>query len=149
MTYFCPALDPPLDGSGRKITTLVRDLEYFIHTKFHQNPSIGSGEEVENVNSLTDDGRTDDGRTTDAGQRVITIGHWSLWLLCPKNVGAQVATITMSKTSVLVPGEDNTSCAWPFYSLVHTSVRKNLSNVIVGVVHVHVFHKTEMISVRV
>ena len=83
VTYFWPALDPPLDGSGRKITTLVRDLEYFIHTKFHQNPSSGSGEEVENVNSLTDDGRTD-GRQTDAGQRVITIGHWSLWLLCPK-----------------------------------------------------------------
>ena len=86
MTYFCPALDPPLDGSGRKTTTLVRDLEYFIHTKFHQNPSSSSGEEVENVNSLTDDGRRTDGRrTTDAGQRVITIGHWSLWLLCPKN----------------------------------------------------------------
>ena len=67
MTYFCPALDPPLGGSGRKTTTLVRDLEYFIHTKFHQNPSSGSGEEVENVNSLTDgrtDGRTDDGRRT-------------------------------------------------------------------------------------
>ena len=63
MTYFCPALDPPLGGSGRKITTLVRDLEYFIHTKFHQNPSSGSGEEVENVNSLTD-GRTDDRRLT-------------------------------------------------------------------------------------
>ena len=83
MTYFGPALDPPLGGSGRKTTTLVRDLEYFIHTKFHQNPSSGSGEEVENVNSLTD-GRTDDGRTTDDGQRMITIGHWSLWLLCPK-----------------------------------------------------------------
>ena len=60
LTYFCPALDPPLDGSGRKTTTLVRDLEYFIHTKFHQNPSSGSGEEVKNVNSLTDDGRTPD-----------------------------------------------------------------------------------------
>ena len=83
MTYFCPALDPPLDGSGRKTTTLVSDLEYFIHTKFHQNSSSGSGEEVENTNSLTDDGRTDDGRTY-AGQRVITIGQWSLWLLCPK-----------------------------------------------------------------
>ena len=80
VTYFCPALDPSLDGCGRKTTTLVRDLEYFIHTKFHQNPSSGSGEEVENVNSLTDDGRTD------AGQRVITIGNWSLWLLCPKNI---------------------------------------------------------------
>ena len=64
MTYFCPALDPPLDGYGRKTTTLVRDLEYFIHTKFHQNPSSGSGEEVENVNSLMDDGRTDGRRTT-------------------------------------------------------------------------------------
>ena len=67
MTYFGPALDPPLGGSGRKTTTLVRDLEYFIHTKFHQNPSSGSGEEVENVNSLTDgrkNGRTDDRRRT-------------------------------------------------------------------------------------
>ena len=58
MTYFCPALDPPLGGSGRKTTTLVRDNEYFIPTKFHQNPSSGSGEEVENVKSL----RTTDGR---------------------------------------------------------------------------------------
>ena len=68
MTYFGPALDPSLGGSGRKTTTLVRDLEYFIHTKFHQNPSSDSGEEVENVNSLTDgrrtDGRTDDRRRT-------------------------------------------------------------------------------------
>ena len=85
MTYFGPALDPPLDGSGRKTSTLVKDLEYFIHTKFHQNLSSGSGEEVKNVNCLTDDGRQTDGRTTDAEQRVITIGHWSLWLLCPKN----------------------------------------------------------------
>ena len=34
VTYFCPALDPPLDGSGRKTTTLVRDHEHFIPTKF-------------------------------------------------------------------------------------------------------------------
>ena len=81
--YFCPALDPPLGGSGRKITTPERDLEYFIHTKFHQNLSSGSGEEIENVNCLTD-GRTDGIRqTTDTGQRVITIGHWSP-ILCPK-----------------------------------------------------------------
>ena len=69
MTYFGPALDPPLGGSVRKTTTLVRDHEYFMHTKFHQNPSSGSGEEVENVKVYrrTDgrrtDGRTDDGRT--------------------------------------------------------------------------------------
>ena len=60
MTYFGPALDPPMGGSGRKTTTLVRDHEYFIPTKFHQNPSSGSGEEVENVKSL----RTPDGRRT-------------------------------------------------------------------------------------
>ena len=44
-----------------------------MYTKFHQNPSSGSGEEVENVKSLRrTDGRTDDdddddddGRTTD------------------------------------------------------------------------------------
>ena len=68
MTYFGPALDLPLGGSGRKTTTLVRDLEYFIPTKFHQNLSSGSEEEVENVKvyrRTTDDGRTDDGRTTD------------------------------------------------------------------------------------
>ena len=82
MTYFCPALDPPLDGSGRKTTTLVRDLEYFIHTKFHQNPSSGSGEEVENVNSLTDDGRrTDDGRTD--GRRTMHDHNRSLEPLAP------------------------------------------------------------------
>ena len=58
MTYFYifgPALDPPLGGSGRN--TLIH--EYFIPTKFHQNPSSSSGEEVENVKSL----RTDDGQT--------------------------------------------------------------------------------------
>ena len=65
MTYFGPALDPPLGRSGRKTTTLVRDHEYFIPTKFHQNPSCGSGEEVENVKSLrTDDGIRTDGRRT-------------------------------------------------------------------------------------
>ena len=61
VTYFCPALDPPLGGSGRKTTTLVRDHEYFIPTKFHQNPSSGSGEEIKFTD---DDGRrTTDGRT--------------------------------------------------------------------------------------
>ena len=64
MTYFGPALDPPLGGSGRKTTTLVRDHEYFIPTKFHQNPSSGSGEEVENVKSLRTDGRRTDGQRT-------------------------------------------------------------------------------------
>ena len=76
---FAPPWILPLGGSGRKTTTLVRDLQYFIHTKFHQNLSSGSGEEVEIVNCLTDRRQT-----TDAGQRVITIGHWSLRLLCPK-----------------------------------------------------------------
>ena len=63
MTYFCPALDPPLGGSGRKTTTLVRDHEYFMHTKFHQNLSSGSGEEVENVKVYGRRRRTDGRRT--------------------------------------------------------------------------------------
>ena len=82
MTYFGHALDPPLGGSDRKTTTLVRDHEYFFPIKFHQNPSSGSGEEVENVKSLrTDDGQTrqTDGRTDD-GQCAMTIAHSSLRL---------------------------------------------------------------------
>ena len=71
VTYFCPALDPPLGGSGRKTTTLVRDNEYLISTKFHQNPSSGSGEEVENVKV---DGRQ---RRTD-GQNKLVCQH-ILW----------------------------------------------------------------------
>ena len=42
LTYFCPALDPPLGGSGRKTTTLVRDHEYLIPTKFRKHPPSGS-----------------------------------------------------------------------------------------------------------
>ena len=71
MTYFGPALG----GSGRKTTTLVRGHEYFIPTKFHQNPSSGSGEEVENVKVY---GRTDDdGRRTD-GRRTVRYDNSSL-----------------------------------------------------------------------
>ena len=83
VTYFCPALDPPLGGSGRKTTTLVRDHEYFIPTKFHQNLSSGSEEEDENVKvyrRTTDDGRMDDGRCA------MTIPHLSLWLRWAKKV---------------------------------------------------------------
>ena len=58
MTSFCPALDPPLGGSGKKTTTLVRDHEHFIPTKFHQNQASGSGEEIDNVK---DYGRTTHG----------------------------------------------------------------------------------------
>ena len=79
MTYYGPARDPPLGGSGRKTTTLVKDHKYFIPTKFHQNPSSGSGEEVENVKSLRrTDGRTD--RRTDDGRCAMTIAHSSLRL---------------------------------------------------------------------
>ena len=83
MTYFGPALDPPPGGSGRKSTTLVRDHEYFIPTKFHQNLSSGSGEEVENVKSLRTPDRRTDGRTdgrTDDGRCAMTIAHSSLRL---------------------------------------------------------------------
>ena len=76
MTYFCPALDPSLGGSGRKTKTLVRDHEYFIPTKFHQNPSSGSGEEVQNVKSL---------RTTTDGRRTVRFDNSSLEPLAQVN----------------------------------------------------------------
>ena len=34
---------------AKKKTATVRDHEYIIPTKLHQNPSIGTGEEVENA----------------------------------------------------------------------------------------------------
>ena len=68
MTCFGPALDRQLGGYGRKTTTLVRDHEYFIPTKFHQNPSSGS------------DGRTTDGQRRDDGRCAMTIAHLSLRL---------------------------------------------------------------------
>ena len=69
VNYFDPFLDPPLGGSGRKTTTLVRDHEYFTPTK--KNPSSVSGEEVENVKSL---------RRADNGRCAMTIAHSSLRL---------------------------------------------------------------------
>ena len=68
---FRNARSPALDGSGRKTTTLVRDHEYFIPTKFHHNLSSGSWEEVENVKVY--------------GRSAMTIAHWSLWLRWAKN----------------------------------------------------------------
>ena len=41
----------PWGGYDRKTTTLLRDHEYFISTTIHENPSSGSGQEVENANS--------------------------------------------------------------------------------------------------
>ena len=67
---------------------LVRDLEYFIHTKFHKNPSSDSWQ-VENVNCLTNDGQTTDEQTPDNGaftscalknQSIFSIKHSVLWL---------------------------------------------------------------------
>ena len=89
VTYFCPALDPPMGGSGRKTTTLVRDHELFMHTKFHQNPSSGSGEEVENVKVY---GR----RRTDDGRCAMKIAHLSLRLRYAKKYGVINNKITMS-----------------------------------------------------
>ena len=47
-----PALDVPLDGSGWKTATLVKEHEYFIPSKFQQNLSSSSEEKVEKLNSL-------------------------------------------------------------------------------------------------
>ena len=100
MTYFGPALDPPLGGSGRKTTTLVRDHEYFIPTKFHQNPSSGFGEKVENVKSFRrtdDDGRTDDGRCA------MTIAHSSLRLRWAKNDWIAESCLTNANYGSIFP----------------------------------------------
>ena len=78
VTYFGPALDPPLGGSGRKTTTLLRDHEFFSPTKFHQNPSSGSGEEVEMWKVY--------GRRTTDGRCALTIAHSSLRLWWAKNL---------------------------------------------------------------
>ena len=43
MTYFGPALDLHLDASGgKKTTTLVRNHEHFIPTKFRKHQLSGS-----------------------------------------------------------------------------------------------------------
>ena len=49
MTYFGPALDLPLDRSCRKTTTLVRDHEHFMPTKFHKHPLNGYVEKADYV----------------------------------------------------------------------------------------------------
>ena len=61
-----------------------------MHTKFHQNPSSGSGEEVENVNCLTDV------QTTDAGQRMITIGHWCAQKHCEAFHATLIVSVHLS-----------------------------------------------------
>ena len=42
VTYFGPALDPPLGGSGRNTLMHVRGHEHFIPTKFCKHPLSGS-----------------------------------------------------------------------------------------------------------
>ena len=60
---FWPCPGSPQGESGRKTTALVRDHEYFNSTKFHKNPSSGSGEEVKNV-KVYGRGRRTDGQWT-------------------------------------------------------------------------------------
>ena len=42
MTYYGPALDPPLGGFGPKVNTNEWGHEYFIPTKFGKYPSSDS-----------------------------------------------------------------------------------------------------------
>ena len=42
LTYFCPALDPPLGRYGRNTLMHVRGHEHSIPTKFRKHPSSGS-----------------------------------------------------------------------------------------------------------
>ena len=44
-----PRPSPAPEVIKLKWTILVGDLEYFMHTKFHQNPQSGFEEEVQNV----------------------------------------------------------------------------------------------------
>ena len=109
----------PRPGSGWKTTTLVRDHEYFIPTKFHQNLSSGSEEEVENVKvyrrTAMTDGRTDDGHCA------MTIAHLSLWLRWAKKYIYSVI--------IILPVWDFTN--FPFhYAVMDSNVHK--SKVLVG-----------------
>ena len=124
VTYYCLTLDPPLDGSGRKTTTLVRDHEYFIPTKFHQNPSRGSGEEVENVKSLPQT----DGRTTDDGRCAMTIAHSSLRFRLAKNYLQQVEH--MQVINETVPGTQRSK---RHLSACHTSRKFSIWTSLVSV----------------
>ena len=49
VTYFCPALDPSLSGSGRNSSTHVRGHEFLIPSKFRKHPSSGSAVKAEYV----------------------------------------------------------------------------------------------------
>ena len=64
---------PSLCFTGWSVNKYVCLGWYFIPTKFRQNPSSGSGEEVKNVKVY---GRMDD----EDGRCTMTIAHLSLWL---------------------------------------------------------------------
>ena len=49
MTYYGPALDPPLGGFGPKVNTNVRGHEYFFPTKFGKYPSSDSVVKADSV----------------------------------------------------------------------------------------------------
>ena len=46
MTFFDPALDPPVGGFGTKVNTNVRGQEYFIPTNFGKYLFIFSNDSV-------------------------------------------------------------------------------------------------------
>ena len=81
ITIFCPALNPPMGGSGRKTTTLVlslvRDQKYFIPTTLHQSHQAV-------LRSPDDDnGGTDDERRA----MTMLVTHLSLWFRWAKTGG--------------------------------------------------------------
>ena len=110
-TYFCLVPDPPLGGSGRKTTSIVRENEHFFATKFYQNPSSGSCWSASRAPGLTSglQGSVNVHRgalllvpqwqcissfvfyignvkcwRTDDWRCVITIVYFGLWLRCTK-----------------------------------------------------------------
>ena len=72
---FCPAMDPPLDGPGRKTTTLVGP--WVLHTKLREKFNKRFWKRDRNCEKFTPD--FDERRQTD-GRHNMTIAHLSLWL---------------------------------------------------------------------
>ena len=83
MTYFWPALDPPLGGSGRKNNNTCKG-PWVLHPYQVSSKSIKRfWRRSWKCEKFTDeDGRT---TTTTDGRRAMTIAHLSLWLRWAKN----------------------------------------------------------------
>ena len=70
--------------------------KYFIPTKFHQNPSSGSGEEIENVKSLQMDGRVDGQRTARYDNSLkLSLSIFNFHIRLEKGLGKSLTTLNV------------------------------------------------------